>query len=146
MSFKQLLCYVKNNSDVRIAQKEILTISYTITIIKRKEQDFSQIDKMQGVIINLRSGIGIKESRHKLISMLEDLLSNLEAGQKKELLEIKHNIKMTTTLEGRISNMCNLSEYILNEIMENFELSKEEALKYLQYAEVVEEREGVFYV
>ena len=134
-----------------------------------KEQDFPQIDKMHGVIINLRSGIGIKESRHKLISMLEDLLSDLEASQKKVLLEEKYNIKMTTALEGRISNMCNLSEYIienavekglargmaqgmaqgitalvkslqklgkdsdyiLNEIMENFELSKEDALKYL---------------
>ena len=130
-----------------------------------KEQSFTHIDKMQGVIITLRSGVGIAESRHKLIAMLEDLLSDMNASQKKELLEVKHDIKMTTTLEGRISNMCNLSEYmlgnaiekgmaqemtrgiaglikslqklgkdrdyILNEIMENYSLSEEEAQKYL---------------
>lgn len=124
---------------------------------------------MQGVIITLRSGVGIAESRHKLIAMLEDLLSDMNASQKKELLEVKHDIKITTTLEGRISNMCNLSEYmlgnaiekgmaqgiaeemahgiaslikslqklgkdkdyILNEIMENYSISEDEAQKYL---------------
>ena len=83
-----------------------------------EEQKFTELGKMNAVIITLRSGVCRTESRHKLISMLEDLLSEKDAKQKKELLESKYDIKMTTNLQRRISNMCNLSEYILENAIE----------------------------
>lgn len=143
-----------------------------------KERNFTHLDKMHAIIINLRPNIKIKESKNKLISILEDILSNMDASKKLELLQTKHNFRITTSIERRLSNMCNLSEvfverafqegmskgisqgisqgmsqglsqgitafiktlqklnldndYILNEIIENFSLSKDEALKYFQ--------------
>ena len=74
------LCFVQNN-------------------IFGEKQNLAELDKMNAVIITLRSGVRKAESRHKLIAMLEDLLSEKDAKQKKELLEVKHDIKMTTNLE-----------------------------------------------
>ena len=84
-----------------------------------EEQSFTELDKMNAVIITLRLGVHKEESRHRLIAMLEDLLSEKGAAQKKKLLEEKHDIKMTTNMERRIANMCNLSEYILENAIEN---------------------------
>lgn len=84
-----------------------------------EEQSFTELDKMNAVIITLRLGVHKEESCHRLIAMLEDLLSEKDAAQKKKLLEEKHDIKMTTNMERRIANMCNLSEYILENAIEN---------------------------
>lgn len=75
-----------------------------------RERHFSHLDKMHGVVISIRANTHAQESKNKLISMLEDLLSDTEPKQKKKQLTTKHNMKMTVSLEGRISNMCNLSD------------------------------------
>ena len=116
---------------------------------------------MRGAIINIRKSGNVKESKHKLISMLEDLLSNEQHSVKKQKLVEKHGIKMTVELERRIGDMCNLSDvceerglekgiekgitalvktlkelnknndFIISKIMENFSLSEQDAKKYL---------------
>ena len=112
---------------------------------------------MRGAIINIRKPGNIKESKHKLISMLEDLLSNEQHSVKKQKLIEKHGIKMTVELERRIGDMCNLSDvceerglekgihalvktlreldknndFIISKIVENFSLSEQEAKEYL---------------
>ena len=48
----------------------------------------------------------------KDISMLEKLLSQTSAGEKKRILTEEYGMIMTTELEGRIQTMCNLSENI----------------------------------
>ncbi|NBJ92347.1 hypothetical protein D5281_06985 [bacterium 1xD42-62] len=44
--------------------------------------------------------------------MLEKLLSQTSAGEKKRILTEEYGMIMTTELEGRIQTMCNLSENI----------------------------------
>ncbi len=76
------------------------------------------MDLMKGIIVNIRneekciSGEGIKKSQNVLISMLEELLSEKDAVEKKRILTDEYGMRMTTELEGRIQIMCNLSENI----------------------------------
>lgn len=76
------------------------------------------MDLMKGIIVNIRneekciSGEGIKKSQNVLISMLEELLSEKDAVEKKRILADEYGMRMTTELEGRIQIMCNLSENI----------------------------------
>lgn len=76
-------------------------------------------DLMKGIIVNIRnrenynSGEGIKKSQNVLISMLEELLSEKSAVEKKRILVDEYGMIMTAELEGRIRIMCNLSENII---------------------------------
>ena len=70
------------------------------------------IDLMQGIIINVRSGEHIQDSQNILVSMLEKLLSQTGVDEKKRILMEKYGMIMTTELEGRLQTMCNLSENI----------------------------------
>ncbi len=72
------------------------------------------MDLMKDIIVNIRnrSGEAIKESQNALIAMLEELISEKDAAEKKYILAEKYGLKMTTELEGRIQIMCNWSEVI----------------------------------
>ena len=50
--------------------------------------------------------------KHILISLLEKLLSQTNAEEKKRILTDEYGMVMTMELEGRIRTMCNLSENI----------------------------------
>lgn len=67
---------------------------------------------MKGIVINIRSGDNKKTSKNILISMLETLLSQRDAEEKKRMLSEEYGMIMTADLEGRINIMCNLSENI----------------------------------
>ena len=75
-------------------------------------------DLMKGIIVNIRNGENdkysdsIKKSQNVLISMLEELLSEKDAVEKKRVLADEYGMTMTAELEGRIQIMCNLSENI----------------------------------
>ena len=74
---------------------------------------------MKGIIVNIRSrgnnssGEAIKKSQNVLIAMLEELLSEKDAAEKKRVLSDEYGMIMTAELEGRIQIMCNLSENII---------------------------------
>ncbi|KAI4443591.1 hypothetical protein FMM80_24720 [Schaedlerella arabinosiphila] len=76
-------------------------------------------DLMKGIIVNIRNGENdkysdsIKKSQNVLISMLEELLSEKDAVEKKRVLADEYGMIMTAELEGRIQIMCNLSENII---------------------------------
>lgn len=74
---------------------------------------FPQLDKMQAVIIHIRGNEPLEKSKHKLICMLEDLLSKTTFSIKKNLLADRYGIKMSTELERRITNMGGFSDYYL---------------------------------
>ena len=131
--------------------------------------NFPHLDKMHGVVIGIPPTPSPKDAKNALLSMLEDLISSTKAEPKKQILSEKHGIVITTTLERRISQMCNIGEYfieeaikkglsqgmaqatlqginalvsslrkanqsnefILGELIENFNLTEEEATKYL---------------
>ena len=80
-------------------------------IFGTKENAYN-MDLMRGIIIRVRTGLNRKESQNVLISMLEKLLSQMGAEEKKHALASEYGMIMTTELEGRIRTMCNLSQVI----------------------------------
>ena len=54
-----------------------------------------------------------KNSKHKLINMLDTLFSDeLSSEKKKQILETEHQMQMTRQLQGGINHMCNVSQGI----------------------------------
>ena len=54
-----------------------------------------------------------KNSKHKLIHMLDTLFSDeISAEKKKQILETEHQMQMTRQLQGGIKSMCNVSQGI----------------------------------
>lgn len=88
------------------------------TVFGNKKNPY-QTDLMKGIIVNIRNGVnynsgeGIRKSQNVLISMLEELLSEKNAVEKKRILSDEYGMRMTAELEGRIQIMCNLSENII---------------------------------
>ena len=89
----------------------------TKTVFGNRKNSY-HTDLMKGIVVNIRneenrnSGEGIKKSQNELISMLEELLSERNAVEKKRILADEYGMRMTAELEGRIQIMCNLSENI----------------------------------
>ncbi|MCM1190097.1 MAG: hypothetical protein NC541_12470 [bacterium] len=75
-------------------------------------------DLMKAIIVNIRNGKNcgagetVKKSQNKLIAMLEELVSEKGAAEKKRILADEYGMVMTAELEGRIQIMCNWSESI----------------------------------
>ena len=87
------------------------------TVFGNKKNPY-HTDLMKGIIVNIRNGENnnsrevMKKSQNALIAMLEELLSEKDAAEKKRVLAEEYGMIMTTELEGRIRVMCNLSENI----------------------------------
>lgn len=81
------------------------------TVFGNKENPYD-MDLMRGIIINVRNGETVKDSRNVLISMLEKLLSKASVEEKKRILTEEYGMIMTAELEGRMQTMCNWSEAI----------------------------------
>ena len=139
-------------------EDSISSISLKSECLFGKQCDFTELDKMCGMVIRIRNNENAAESRNKLIAMLEDLLSNQDSETKKTKLEEKYDMKITTELEGRFDSMCNLSEVveergiekgirglvdilkeigtskevIVDKIMEKFSLTEEQARKFVE--------------
>lgn len=75
--------------------------------------DLPNIDKVQGVIIRIRSNENSEESKNILISMLEELLKKEVADVKKKRLSEKYGLEMTRDTEEKVNVMCNLSDVVL---------------------------------
>lgn len=69
--------------------------------------------KVQGVVIRLRKRSDVTTSRNYLIAMLEELLKKEDAENKKKNLEEKYGFVMSVKTEGRLNDMCNLGEGLL---------------------------------
>lgn len=83
---------------------------------KRKPHD---TDLMKGIIVNVRNGENLVKSQNSLIALLEELLSGADTAEKKKILSTEYGMIMTEELEGRLQNMCNLSQNIIeNTIVE----------------------------
>lgn len=75
-------------------------------------------DLIKGIIINIRRGRNLKTSQNKLIAMLETLLSPKDTATKKQILISEYGMVMTAELERRIQTMCNLSESLIEDAIE----------------------------
>lgn len=96
--------------------EEISLSRKTVFGNKRKPHD---TDLMKGIIVNVRNGENLVKSQNSLIALLEELLSGADTAEKKKILSIEYGMIMTEELEGRLQNMCNLSQNIIeNTIVE----------------------------
>jgi len=76
------------------------------------------LDKMRAVVIHIRRRTDINESKNKLISMLEVLLSKEGSEVKKRKLAEGYDMKMSVDLERRLGVMCNISDLIVEDAIE----------------------------
>lgn len=83
-----------------------------------KNMELNNLDKVQGVIIRLRNDENAETSKNQLIAMLEELLKKESAEVKKKRLSEEYGLKMSIETERRLSNMCNLSEVMLEKGIE----------------------------
>ena len=98
--------------DTKEEQESISKISLGAKTLYGMPCEFPELDKMCGIVIRIREDSSATESHNILIAMLEDMLGSEEAKVKKRKLEKKYNMKMTTELERRIDDMCNLSTIV----------------------------------
>jgi len=89
------------------------------------EIQLQNLDKVQGIVVNLRKDKTKEQSRNTLIAMLEELLKSDSPENKKEKLK-EYGIVMNTELEGRVKEMCNLSDIVFEE---GIELGKEQGIE-----------------
>lgn len=103
--------------DSKETEDSIEEIGLESSMIFGNSENRHHTDLMKGIVVNIRNGENIdtetiKKSRNKLIAMLEELLSRKDLVNKKHILESEYGMIMTEELEGRMQNMCNLSELI----------------------------------
>lgn len=82
-----------------------------------RDMKLTNLNKVQGIIIRLRSNENAVTSRHQLIAMLEELLRKDSAKAKKRKLE-DYGLIMNADTERRVNTMCNLSEVLLEKGIE----------------------------
>lgn len=87
------------------------------TVFGNKENTYN-LDLMKGIVINIRIGKNIEESKNTLISMLEKLISPIDLDEKKRILTDEYGMIMTTELERKVNTMCNWSEFFMEYWME----------------------------
>ena len=80
-----------------------------------KDIEFSNINKVQGIIIRLRSNENVAESKNSLIAMLEELLKREPVDIKKQRLSENFGLMMSVDTERRLGDMCNLSQVLIDQ-------------------------------
>lgn len=78
--------------------------------LEGRQKSSRTLDLLRGIIINIRIGENMPPACNLLISMLEVLFSRRTVAEKKDILETKYGIVITTEWEGRLNTMCNFSE------------------------------------
>ncbi len=89
-------------------------------------------DRIEGIVIRIRTNDNYEESKNNLIHILEDLFSRNTLEQKKILLE-QDGIQMTEELERSVEDMCNYSALVKEEgikegLTEGLKKGKEEGI------------------
>ena len=122
--------------DANDDEDSINRICLTQRNVYGKRMELRSIDKVQGVIIRLRKKSDVTTSKNYLIAMLEELLKKEDAENKKKNLEEKYGFVMSVKTEGRLNDMCNLGEGLLERgiekgIEQGLEQGKAEGLRSL---------------
>ncbi|WP_051205811.1 hypothetical protein [Butyrivibrio sp. FC2001] len=111
-------------------EDSINRIRFKQDAIYGKEIEFPNIDKVQGIIIRLRKGQNLEKSKNDLIAMLEEFLGKDETEIKRKRLSEEFNVVINDETERRISEMCNLSQVLIDEGIEKGELSGKVTARY----------------
>lgn len=99
--------------DAKADEDSINRIRFTQENVYGKMMELPNIDKVQGIIIRLRSREDVETSKNYLIAMLEELLRKEKAEVKKKKLEKEYGFVMNEETERRVNVMCNLSEVMI---------------------------------
>ena len=104
--------------DTADEEDSINRIRFVQEIVYGKEMNLTNIDKVQGIIIRLRSNENVEKSKNILIAMLEELLRKEDAEKKKRMLSDDYGLVMDEDMERRANSMCNLSEVLIEKGIE----------------------------
>ena len=96
-------------------EDSINRIRFVQNTVFGKDIEFSNINKVQGIIIRLRSNENVAESKNSLIAMLEELLKSEPVDIKKHRLSENFGLKMSIDTERRLGEMCNLSQVLIDQ-------------------------------
>ena len=107
------ICLDGNDNEDSINRIELTTKN-----IFGKEIKLNNLNKMQAVIITLRARQNIETSKHRLIAMLEELISKDEPEVKKKILAEKYDLVMSDDSGNGVKKMCNFSEALIEEGLE----------------------------
>lgn len=110
--------------DAKKSEDSIHKISFHTENIYGESKAFPETDKMCGVVINIRKSADMKESKNRLIAMLEDLIMEESPETKKQKMIDKYGMVMTVGLERSMNEMCNWSDVIAEQAIELAGLSK----------------------
>jgi len=98
--------------DARDDEDSVNRIEFKQNTLYGKDVEVPGIDKAQATIIRLRKNPDARESRNKLIAMLETLLGNQDAKSKCERLEKQYGFIINDETARRVNTMCNLSDVV----------------------------------
>ena len=99
--------------DTKKTDDSIIEFGMKSNLIYGKIKKIPKISKINGALINVRTRTAKNRelSKNRLIAMLEELFSKSEFMEKKKILEEDYGLKMSVELEGRMNEMCNVSDY-----------------------------------
>ena len=139
------ICLDGNDNEDSINRIELTTKN-----IFGKEIKLNNLNKMQAVIITLRARQNIETSKHRLIAMLEELISKDEPEVKQKILAEKYDLVMSDNNGNGVKDMCNFSEALIEEgrereeirgfiknisNMQSYDLNAEQIMKFLSLDE-----------
>ena len=107
------ICLDGNDNEDSINRIELTTKN-----IFGKEIKLNNLNKMQAVIITLRARQNIETSKHRLIAMLEELISKDEPEVKQKILAEKYDLVMSDNNGNGVKDLCNFSEALIEEGLE----------------------------
>ena len=99
--------------DTKKTDDSIIEFGVKSNLIYGKIKKIPKLSKINGALINVRTRTAKNRelSKNRLIAMLEELFSKSEFLEKKKILEEDYGLKMSVELEGRMNEMCNVSDY-----------------------------------
>lgn len=147
--------------DSDVMEDSIEEIGFESRLAYGKTKNRHKTDLIKGIIVNIRNEAAdtletTPKSGNRLIAMLEEILSKKTVVEKKQILTDEYGMIMTEELEGRMQNMCNLSELVKEsavkqeriaavERMLKADATKEQIISFGYSEEEIEKAENALY-
>ena len=147
--------------DSDVMEDSIEEIGFESGLAYGNTKNRHKTDLIKGIIVNIRNEAAdtletTPKSGNRLIAMLEEILSKKTVVEKKQILTDEYGMIMTEELEGRMQNMCNLSELVKEsavkqeriaavERMLKADATKEQIISFGYSEEEIEKAENALY-
>lgn len=147
--------------DSDVMEDSIEEIGFESRLAYGNTKNRHKTDLIKGIIVNIRNEAAdtletTPKSGNRLIAMLEEILSKKTVVEKKQILTEEYGMIMTEELEGRMQNMCNLSELVKEsavkqeriaavERMLKADATKEQIISFGYSEEEIEKAENALY-